>query len=159
MLEDATTALGAVIYAELNPVRAGLVRRPEDYRYSSCFLRSAGKADDFINLGELTGIPDRAEARIHYRSMLYWRGAVSGDEKQATIPEAIVRAEEARGFKERGCFRRRLAYYRDGLAIGCSEFVAEMLAKARQSGIYRRRRHPVTDRGPECCMRAYSAKH
>lgn len=155
VLEGPLTALGAVIYAELNPVRAGLVKRPEDYRYSSCFLRSIKKADDFTPLTELTGITDAEEAGRHYRSLLYWRGAIRSREKQAVIPESIVRAEEARGFRERGCFRRRLAYYRDGLAVGCSDFVAEMLIRAREAGIYRRRKHPVRNRGPECCMRAY----
>jgi hypothetical protein len=149
------TALGAVLYAELNPVRAGLVKRPEDYRHSSSFLRSAGKAEDFMPLTELTEMSDPEEAGRYYRSLLYWRGAVKSREKDATIPEAIVREEEARGFTERGCFRRRVVYYRDGLAVGCAEFVAEMLERARESGIYRRRRHPVRGRGPECCMRAY----
>jgi hypothetical protein len=155
VLEGVGSALGAALYAELNPVRAGLVKRPEDYRYSSCFLRSVQKAEGFMPLSELVGIDDEEEARRHYRSLLYWRGAVRSREKQAVIPEEIVRAEEARGFAQRGCFRRRLAYYRDGLAVGCGEFVAEMLERARESGIYRRRRHPVRNRGPECCMRAY----
>ena len=155
VLDGPSTALGAVVYAELNPVRAGLVRRPEDHRYSSCFLRSAGKAEWLMDLSQLTGIAEAEEAKRYYRSMLYWCGAVKTREKKGVIPEEIVRAEEARGFAERGCFRRRIGYYRDGLAVGCSEFVIKMLARARDAGIFRRRKHPLRGRGPECCLRAY----
>jgi hypothetical protein len=158
VLEGPRVALDAALYAELNPVRAGLVKRPEDYRHSSAFLRSIGKAKNFVPLQELTGIADAEEARIHYRSLLYWRGAVPGREGQAAIPEEVINAEEARGFMARGCFRRRIAYYRDGLVLGSSEFVAGMLEIARESGFYVRRKHPVTNRGPECCMRAYLTK-
>ncbi len=155
VLEGPRVALDAALYVELNPVRAGLVKRPEDHRHSSCFLRSIGKAKKFVSLERLTGIGDAEEAGTHYRSLLYWRGAVPTREGQAAIPEEIIEEEEARGFRERGCFRRRLAYYRDGLVVGSSEFVADMLGVARESGFYRRRKHPIRNRGPECCMRAY----
>jgi len=116
------------------------------------------KSKNFLPLQELTGIAYAEEAGIHYRSLLYWRGAVPSREGQAAISEEVIEAEEARGFRERGCFRRKMAYYRDGLVLGSSEFVAEMLEIARESGFYGRRKHPVRNRGPQCCMRAYLTK-
>ena len=35
-------------YAELNPVRAGIVRHPRQYRWSSYRINAEGKADDLI---------------------------------------------------------------------------------------------------------------
>jgi REP-associated tyrosine transposase len=157
LLEGPRIALDATLYVELNPVRAGMVKRPEDHKYSSCFLRNIKKASSFMSLEELTGIADVTEAGIHYRSLLYWRGAVPTREKQAAIPEEIVAAEEARDFKAHGCFLRKVAYYRDGLVLGSSEYIAGMLDAARESGLYKRRKNPIKSKhgGPECYMRAY----
>jgi hypothetical protein len=43
-LETEEAVLDCMLYVELNPVRAGLVERPEDWRGSSIYLRDIGKA-------------------------------------------------------------------------------------------------------------------
>jgi putative transposase len=40
-------------YIELNPVRAGIVRRPEDYPYSSYHANGLGKADRLVTPHEI----------------------------------------------------------------------------------------------------------
>lgn len=46
---DEAYALSAVRYVELNPVRSGLVEKPEDYRWSSARHHIHGVADPVLN--------------------------------------------------------------------------------------------------------------
>jgi hypothetical protein len=147
VLEPGKAVLDACLYVDLNPVRAGIAERPEEHRGSSEHLRSIGRAGQLVPLTELTGESDARQARRDYRALLYWRGAVPTREGQAAIPERIIRAEEARGFRERGAFLRRIAYYREGLAVGSAEFAAECLEVARDLGKYVRRSRPIPQPG------------
>jgi len=45
--------LAAVRYIELNPVRAALVRRPEEYRWSSAAAHIAGRDDLLVKIAPL----------------------------------------------------------------------------------------------------------
>jgi REP-associated tyrosine transposase len=150
--------LNACLYVELNPVRAGLTNRPENFKGSACFLRSAGQASWLMQLTELTGIDDPKEAEIHYRSLLYWRGAVPTKENHARISEKIIRLEEKRGFKERGRFLKKVAWYKDGLAVGSKEQIALLLEKALDMGIYVRRKNPLKGNQQEHYLKAINKK-
>ncbi len=55
--------------------------------------------------------------------------------------------EIARGFVTRGLYRKRLAYFVDGLAIGSEAFIRDQLARLREEGQYLRRRHPIPQLG------------
>lgn len=56
---DENYLLTAVRYIELNPVRAGLVRRPEDYKWSSCKANLHHENDIIVNVKPLLNIvPD-----------------------------------------------------------------------------------------------------
>ena len=150
--------LNAMLYVELNPVRAGLVERPEDFKGSACFLRSAGQAKWMMPLTEIVGITEKKEAEIHYRSLLYWRGTVPTKENQARIPEKIIRLEEKRGFKERGRFLKKVAWYKDGMAVGTREQIAGLLEKARDRGLYLRRKNPLQGHDKEHYLKAITKK-
>jgi hypothetical protein len=56
-LENEAAVLDCMLYVELNPVRAGLVELPEDWRGSSFFLRDIGKADWLMPLSEILDQP------------------------------------------------------------------------------------------------------
>jgi putative transposase len=66
-VDGAGYALACIRYIELNPVRAGMVRRPEDYRWSSYRSNAFGLADSLVTphqaLEELAGDPDLRRAR------------------------------------------------------------------------------------------------
>jgi putative transposase len=53
---DEQHLLAAVRYIELNPVRAGLVKKPEDYRWSSAKTRLQGKEDILVKAEPLKSI-------------------------------------------------------------------------------------------------------
>jgi REP element-mobilizing transposase RayT len=143
VLEDERAVLDAMLYVELNPVRAGLVERPEDYQASSCFLREIGDAGWLVKTREVLEFPGEKQARAEYRHLLYWRGNVPTREGQARIPEGVAARESERGFSRRGAFLKRIRYFSDGLAIGGEVFVRQQLTRLRRQGVYRRRCRPI----------------
>ncbi len=137
----------AILYVELNAVRAGLVKRPEQWKWGSARWRFTGKDHDLIALEELFPSEPGTDVYSSYRARLYYRGAVPTRENQAAIPLWILDQEERRGFTRAGAFRRRLRFLTDGLAVGPAEKVAQLLETYRKQGRYRRRRHPIPQLG------------
>jgi len=140
LLEDGQAVLDAVLYVDLNAVRAGLVARPEEHEGSSCFARHEG-AGWLVKLSELVGKPKGALRE--YRYLLYHRGNVPSKEGQGSIPDSVLEAEAARGYESRGAYSRRLRYFADGVALGSEGFVLGVLGGLRDSGRYIRRKNPV----------------
>ncbi|MCP4604579.1 MAG: hypothetical protein GY847_29335 [Proteobacteria bacterium] len=64
------------MYIDLNPVRAGIVQRPEEYDGSSIYYRAIRKDKWMLPLSELTGLTKRGEAIRDYKARLYFRGNV-----------------------------------------------------------------------------------
>lgn len=142
-LESLQAVEDCMLYVDLNPVRANLVERPELFNGSSIFYRE-NKLDDWLmSLDFLYSGKNRKSKLREYRSRLYYRGSVPTKEGQGKISESILKAEIARGFKEKGMFLRRLRYFVDGIAIGSEAFLRRRLALLRESGRYSRRRHPI----------------
>ena len=137
----------AILYVELNAVRAGLVKRPEQWKYGSAHWRLNGQDEDLIPLEELFPPEPGTDLYRSYRARLYYRGAVPARENQAAIPQWILQQEQRRGFARAGAFRRRLRFLTDGLAVGPAEKVAQLLLTFRQQSRYRRRRHPIPQLG------------
>jgi hypothetical protein len=142
LLENTQAMRDAMLYVELNAVRAGLVLRPEDWKGSSLHLHEAGRDDWLMPLTALfETTPKRALAE--YRSLVYYRGAVPTRPGQAAISQRIVKEEEARGFKVSGAYAKRLRYFVDGLVIGSEQFVRDRIDQLRDGKLYLRRRHPI----------------
>ncbi len=137
----------AILYVELNAVRAGLVNRPEHWKWGSAGWRLSGEDQDLIPLEELFPADPGTDVYRSYRSRLYHRGAVPTRENQAAIPGWILQQEHRRGYARPGAFRRRLRFLTDGLAVGPAEKVAQLLENYRRQGRYRRRRHPIPQLG------------
>ena len=137
----------AILYVELNAVRAGLVKRPEQWKWGSARWRLTREDHDLIALEELFPSEPGTDVYSSYRARLYYRGAVPTRENQAAIPLWILDQEERRGFTRAGAFRRRLRFLTDGLAVGPAEKVAQLLETYRKQGRYRRRRHPIPQLG------------
>ena len=136
-----------ILYVELNAVRAGMVQRPEQWKWGSARWRLTGNDQVLIPLDELFPADPGADVYGSYRARLYYRGAVPTRDNQAAIPRWILHQEQRRGFTRAGAFRRRLRFLTDGLAVGPAEKVAQLLETYRQQGRYRRRRHPIPQLG------------
>jgi len=144
ILGDSNALLNALIYVELNPVRAGLVERPEDWRWSSASLRLLGQDDWLIPLEELmTDGSDPETLCADYRALLYHRGAIRTKPNSSVIREDLLRQEQARGFHRAGAYCKRLRFFTDGLVLGSRLQVEHWIRDLRRRGHYLRRRHPI----------------
>ncbi len=142
-LETNNALLDCMLYVDLNPVRAGIVQRPEAYKGSSLYLREISKADWLVPLREILRCRSHKQALVEYRERLYYRGNVPTKEGQAAISDRVLAQEEAKGFTVRGMYLRRFGYFVDGVAIGTELFLREQLSQLRESGIYSRRSNPI----------------
>lgn len=109
---NSTVALGSqaiqetLAHIELNPVRANLVERPEDYRSSSACLRQIGADDWLMPLSELFERPDHM---LNYRSLLYYRGFEGVSTAGARISASTLQQEQERDFEVKGSIESSFA--------------------------------------------------
>ena len=132
IVENGETLINCLAYIDLNPLRAGLVERPEDYRWNSiAYHLQAANKDSFLSLDfglkEFGDFSDD-ERLTAYRRFLYETGAVdrSAQGSRKVIEEKYVEKLRKQDFKisrtER--FRYRTRYFSDSGIIGSKVFVA-----------------------------------
>jgi len=114
----------------LNPVRAGIVDKPEDYRWNSIgYHVKTDNKDNFLSLDlglkefNVLGAKERLR---RYRRFLYEKGAKK-TERGVQIDEKTLEKERGRDFKlsrvDRFTYRTR--YFSDSGIIGTKEFVSK----------------------------------
>ncbi|MCX6856765.1 MAG: transposase [Verrucomicrobia bacterium] len=128
-------------YIDLNPVRAGLVDDPKDYRWCGYAEAVSGIRKAQRGLSKITGTPvdgwenGGAEA---YRCLLFSSGVEVMDAQNVKVVRKGVTADEARQvLKEKGklssmeLVRLRVRYFSDGLVLGSQEFVESIFTENR----------------------------
>lgn len=111
--------VNCLAYIDLNPVRAGICEKPEDYRW--CSLGShvqRNNKDGFLSLDfglREFGLKSTRERLAHYRRFVY--------EKAGLIPEAQDRTAGL-PVSTVDRFRYRTRYFADSAVIGTKAFVA-----------------------------------
>jgi len=129
IVEDGDTVINLLAYVELNAVRAGIVERPESYRWCSLGYHAQGRnKGGFLSLDfGLTafGTMGDAERFRAYRRFVYRVGSLPSG-KGAAISEEVLGTEEKKGFELRTVdrFRYRTRYFTDSGVIGTKEFVS-----------------------------------
>ena len=133
IVEDGETLINCLAYIDLNPIRAGIVERPEDYRWSSLgYHVQTGNQDGFLSMdfglvefGEMS----HSERLRRYRQYAYEAGALnrSANESAKTIEAQIVEEEQKKGYALNRIdrFRYRTRYFTDSGIIGTKAFVAQ----------------------------------
>ena len=131
-------------YIDLNPVRAGLVEDPKDYRWSGYAEAVSGSRRAQRGLSKVTAKPvdgwEHAGGAEAYRCLLYSSGIEIKDAQNETIVKKQgVTAEEARQvLKEKGklspaeLVRLRVRYFSAGLVLGSREFVESVFREHRE---------------------------
>ncbi|GAB6094614.1 hypothetical protein JCM14469_08660 [Desulfatiferula olefinivorans] len=133
IVEKGETLINCLAYIDLNAVRAGIVKRPEDYRWCSMGYHSqTGNRDGFLStdfglveFGEM----DEAERFRRYRRYVYEAGAIgrADGKSKNVIARAIVEKERERNFEPARAarFMNKTRYFTDAGIIGSRAFVAE----------------------------------
>ncbi|MCF7982597.1 MAG: hypothetical protein K9K86_11490 [Pseudomonadales bacterium] len=147
LLKDLRAVLDCMLYIDLNPVRAGLVKRPEEWKGSSYYLRVVGKADWLRPLEHFEQYKSARQAIRDYRGRLYYRGHVPTKKGQAAIPTAVLKHEKALGFEMPGMYLAKLRYFVDGVMIGSEEYIRDQIRLLREEGVYKRRKNPILHLG------------
>jgi putative transposase len=119
-------------YIDLNPVRAGLVRDPKDYRCCGYAEAVAGNLAAQAGLASLYGAATWPQVCAQYREVLFATG-VAIREHRASIPiEEFQRVVREKGKLPRAeVLRCRLRYFIDGGVLGSRAFVETQLAAYR----------------------------
>jgi len=118
IVEDGLSLVNLLAYIDLNPIRAGIVKRPEEYRWCSLgHLIQSGNKDKFLSLD--FGMKewnefDEKEIVRKYREFVYERGAIDSGEG-AVLDKEIVEKERRKAFKlgKVEIFRYRCRYFTD----------------------------------------------
>ncbi len=129
-------------YIDLNPVRAGLVDDPKEYRWSGYGEAMGGSQRARRGLAKVTGRPvdgwESACGAEAYRCLLFSSGVEVRDAQNLNVVERGVTAEEARAvLRGKGrlstaeLVRLRVRYFSDGLVLGSREFVEAAFAGNR----------------------------
>ena len=136
IVQDGRTLVNLLAYVDLNPIRAGIVRRPEEYRWCSLgYHLQTGNAGDLLSLefglsdwGDL----EPKEAVRKYREFIYETGAEDAG-KGAAMDRRIVERERRRKYRvsRRDRFLYRSRYFTDSGIIGSKEFVGEVFERVK----------------------------
>jgi hypothetical protein len=138
VVEKWETPINYLAYIDLNPVRAGLVERPEAYRWNSIgYHVQTDNKDDFLSLDfglNEFGVRDEKDKLRRYRRFLYETGAVDTGKGAALDPE-IVSEERGKAFRVTRLdrFKYRTRYFTDSGIIGGKAFVLETYRKVKDS--------------------------
>jgi len=134
VVEDSAKALRTVAaYIDLNPVRAGLVKDPQDYRF--CGYAAALTGAKAIRQGLMSFLKpaDWVKAAAEYRMLLFVTGGSANRSDKAVLDPQAIKAELARGgeLSLGQVLRLRVRHLTDGVFLGSKEFVNEMFARHR----------------------------
>lgn len=146
-------------YIDLNPVRAGLVQDPKDYRWCGYAEALGGSRRAQRGLCKALGKPvdgwKSADAAEAYRCLLHGEGREVRDAQNETVVRRGLAPEKARAvLAERGklsvadLVRLRVRYFTDGVILGSKAFVDDVFA--RQRGEFSPRRKTGAKRISQC---------
>ncbi len=133
IVDKGETLVNCLAYIDLNPLRAGLVERPEDYRWNSLgyHLQTHNKGH-FLSTDfgfKEFNVKSPKERIRRYRRYVYEAGAINrpGKMQAKVIDDKVVAKERKKEFEisRISRFRYRTRYFTDSGIIGSKEFVSE----------------------------------
>jgi len=130
IVQDGKSLVNLLAYVDLNPVRAGIVKKPEDYRWCSLgYHIQTGNRDNLLSVdfGMLEWNEfDPIEIVRKYRQFVYETGAVDTGKGRA-MEQKVLDKGRKKGYKitRADRFRYRCRYFTDSGVIGGKDFVRE----------------------------------
>ena len=144
IVENGETLINCLAYIDLNPLRAGLVERPEEYRWNSLgyhiqtdnqghFLSTDFGLKEFNPPAADTGLQSKKERIRRYRRYVYEAGALDqpANVRTKVLKNKVLEKERKKDFKlsRRDRFNYRTRYFTDSGVIGSKEFVSDHYRK------------------------------
>jgi REP element-mobilizing transposase RayT len=132
IVENGETLINCLAYIDLNPLRAGLVECPEQYRWNSLgYHVQTNNRDQFLStdfgLKEFN-VKSKKERSRRYRRYVYEAGSLNRPEKGnfKVIEDSVLEKERSKEFElsRSDRFRYRTRYFTDSGIIGSKEFVS-----------------------------------
>ncbi|MBF0260155.1 MAG: hypothetical protein HQK62_15235, partial [Desulfamplus sp.] len=115
IVENGETLINCLAYIDLNPVRAGIVDKPEDYRWNSIgYHVQTDNRDDFLSLDfglKVFGILDK-DARLDYYMKFLYEIRTMNKKKAEELKEEVSKSSMIDRFKS------RTRYFSDSCIIG-----------------------------------------
>ncbi|MBU1054911.1 MAG: transposase [Proteobacteria bacterium] len=141
IVENGNTLIHCLAYIDLNPVRAGLVEKPDNYRWNSIgYHVQTGNKDCFLSWDfglNKFGIRDKKKRLIRYREYVYEAGAIdrSEEKNKKTIPANIINKERKKSFEisRMDRFINRSRYFTDSGIIGSKVFVSDLYQRFKEN--------------------------
>lgn len=159
LVESQHRALRTVAaYIDLNPVRAGIVEDPKDYRWSGYGEATGGNS--IARAGIIAAVTESAtngewrSAAATYRRILYCKGASPTPGKggaAGTIPDNQWKREMERGSQlpVATAIRCRIRYFTDGAVLGSPQYVHRVFVSFRDRFGRHRRSGPRKMKGSD----------
>ncbi|MCZ6673566.1 MAG: transposase [Verrucomicrobia bacterium] len=144
LIEDAASCLKTVAaYIDLNPVRAGLVEDPKDYRFCGYSEAISGNGKARSGLCKFLQEKNIKTALADYRKILFLMGSTTSRESQLAMNrEKVIKVVEADGeLPLAQVLRLKIRYFTDGMVLGSKNYVdqifqanRELFGKKRKTG-------------------------
>ncbi|MBK1792495.1 transposase [Persicirhabdus sediminis] len=130
--EDFTALHTIAAYIDLNPVRAGIVDDPKDYRWCGYSAALAGSKRCRYGLCEVMRVPQTSWQKHghRYRIWLLEDAAVTNEKAKSKLEKAKANGGKL-GLAE--IFQHKVKYFSDGLAIGGKSFINQQFKIHRKS--------------------------
>ncbi len=139
IVEDGDTLINCLAYIDLNPVRAGICERPEDYRWNSLgYHIQSGNKGDFLSLDfGLWRFQSATYLKrlLEYKKFVYEKAGLGMKESQTSAPSSVKR------------FLYRTRYFSDSAVIGTKDFVSSCYQRFKHYFTSRREKKPVSISG------------
>ncbi len=133
IVDEGETLINCLAYIDLNPVRAGIVKRPEAYRWCSlAYHVQQRNKGHFLSLDfglKEFGVKGQKERLQYYREFVYGRGKIGATEGGG------------RGY-EVNRFRSRTRYFTDSGVIGSKAFVWRVYLQFKGHFFSKYEKHP-----------------
>ncbi|MEN8246525.1 MAG: transposase [Thermodesulfobacteriota bacterium] len=133
IVDKGETLVNCLAYIDLNPLRAGITKRPEEYRWSSIgYHMQTNNKDKFLSTDfgfKEFNVNNEKERVRRYRKYMYHAGSINRPEKNKikVIDPRILKKEKRKDFQitQASRLRYRTRYFTDSGIIGSKEFVSK----------------------------------
>jgi putative transposase len=134
IVEKGETLINCLAYIDLNPVRAGLVERPEDYRWCSLgYHVQTGNKERFLSLDfglREFGVKSGKERLRHFRRFVLEKGGIENRDQRSVVGGQKTKkgktSDSGHGIGVVDRFLLRTRYFTDSGIIGSKAYVSSL---------------------------------